>query len=256
MNRIVLIGSGNTATIFGRLIKSRGYEIVQVVSRTRENALVLARELNTTCEILTAPSFADADLYIVALHDQVLGGLDRFTALQGKFVVHTAGSVSIKVLEKISGRYGVLYPLQTLSKFVDHLPEIPLLVDGNNEETLNTIFQFAGTLSPIVSKTDDKQRMGYQIAAVFSANFSNHMYALAEIFCQRENLEFKQMLPLINEICSKVNRYSPYLTQTGPAMRNDAFTMSKHLESLSPYPDLKYIYLKLTESIINTHGKR
>lgn len=254
--KIVFVGSGNTATVLGRVMKNAGHEIVQVVSRSIENAQTLAHELGAGYDQLAAPTFKEADIYIVALHDHVLTTLEKYGGLKNKLVVHTAGSVSINVLATCSDKYGILYPLQTLSKFTDHLPAIPFMVDGNNAETLQTITEFAQTLSTTVTQADDKQRLNYHIAAVFAANFANHMYALAELYCQREKIDFKNMLPLINEICSKVSKYSPYLTQTGPAMRDDVFTMSKHLEALSPYPDLKYMYLKLTENIVKIHGKR
>lgn len=254
--KIVIVGSGNTATVLGRLIKQSDHDLVQVVSRSITNAQALAMELGASFGELTAPSYEHADIYIIALQDHVLSSLEKYPGLKNRFVVHTAGSVGMRVLEKISDRYGVLYPLQTLSKFTDHLPAIPFMVDANNADTLDTIMQFAKTLSGTVSHANDKQRSSYHIAAVFAANFANHMYALAEIYCQREQIEFKNVLPLIQEISDKVSKYSPYLTQTGPAMRDDVFTMSRHLEALSPYPDLKYMYLKLTENIVKIHGKR
>ncbi len=254
--KIVFVGSGNTATVLGRLSKRAGHEVVQVVGRSIENARTLAMELGAEYDLFSAPAFLEADIYIVALQDHVLTTLDNYPALRGKFVVHTAGSVSIEVLAKCSDKYGILYPLQTLSKFTDHIPEIPFMVDGNTDEALHEVMQFAKTLSATVTHANDKQRSSYHIAAVFAANFANHMYALAEIYCQGEQIEFKNIIPLINEISDKVSKYSPFLTQTGPAMRNDVFTISKHLEALSRYPELKYMYLKLTEDIVKIHGKR
>lgn len=254
--RVVLIGSGNAATVFGKLIQQAGHQVMQVVSRDKDHAKELATVLNTDYDSINASSYNDADIYIVAIHDHALENLDRFPGLKNKFVVHTAAGVSIDVLSKCSADYGVLYPLQTLSKYVDHIPEIPLMIDANNAANLETLHSFAKTLSDNVSHANDKQRIAYHVAAVFAANYANHMYALAEIYSQRENLEYKNLLPIINEICNKVNHYSPFLTQTGPAIRDDVFTISKHLEALNPYPEFKYIYLKLTESIIKIHGKR
>ena len=253
---VVLLGSGNTATVLGRLIQKCGHKVMQVVSRDLEHAKQLANLLETDYDSINAPSYKDADIYIVALHDHVLEGLDRFPGLKNKFIVHNAAGVSMNVLSKCTENFGVLYPLQTLSKYVDHFPEIPLMIDANNADNLDTLLSFAKTLSDNVSHVNDKQRMAYHVAAVFAANYANHMYAIAEIYCQRENIDFKNMLPIINENCNKVNHYSPFLTQTGPAIRDDVFTMSKNLEALTPYPELKYIYLKITESIIKIHGKR
>lgn len=254
--KVVLLGSGNTATVLGGMIKNAGHQVEQVLSRNIDHAKQLAQQLNCDYDLLSAHAYKDADIYIIALHDHVLENLDRFTGLKDKFIVHTAAGVPMEVLAKASPNHGVLYPLQTLSKYVEHTPVIPLMVDANNSENLDTLFTFARSLSNLVSHVNDKQRLAYHVAAVFAANYANHMFAIAEIYCQRENLDFKNLHPIINELCVKVNQYSPFLTQTGPAIRDDVFTISKHLEALNAYPELKYIYLKITESIIKIHGKR
>ena len=251
-----MLGSGNTATVLSVLIKKAGHELVQVVSRNIENARSLAAVYGAASGSLKDPQFLEADLYILALNDSALESLDKITGIKNKFIVHTAGSVSINVIKDSSDRYGVLYPLQTLSKFTEHVPEIPFLVDGNTQENRHKILGFAKSLSGKVIEANDKERMGYHVAAVFVSNFSNHMYALGELFCKKERLEFNSLLPLINEVTDRVNQYSPFLTQTGPAIRDDVFTLNRHLQALAPYPELRYVYLKMTESIIKVHGKR
>ncbi|MEO6133926.1 MAG: Rossmann-like and DUF2520 domain-containing protein [Ginsengibacter sp.] len=254
--KIVMVGSGNTATVLCVLLKKGGHEIVQVVSRSMENAQALASLYNARYDVLTASNFAEADIYILALSDVALEHLDKITALKDKFIVHTAGAISINVLKELSQMNGVLYPLQTLSKFSENIPEIPFLVDGNNQESLHRVIGLAKTLSPNVSEANDTERLNYHVAAVFVGNFANHMFALGELFCKKERLEFKTLLPLINEVNARVNSHSPFLTQTGPAIRDDIFTLNRHLQALSSHPELKYVYLKLSESIIKAHGKR
>lgn len=253
---VVMVGSGNTATVLCILIKKAGHQLVQVVSRNIENAKSLSSLYDVPAALLTEKKYADADIYIIALHDAALDHIERFPALKNKLIVHTAGSVSIDVLKDCSNAYGVLYPLQSLSKYTEHVPLIPFLVDGNTQEVRHKVLGFAKTLSEDVTEASDLQRLNYHVAAVFVSNFSNHMFALGELFCQKERLDFKNLLPLINEVNTRVNNYSPFLTQTGPAIRDDVFTLNRHLQALSPHPDLKYIYLKLSESIIKVHGRR
>jgi predicted short-subunit dehydrogenase-like oxidoreductase (DUF2520 family) len=254
--KFVMVGSGNAATVLCFVLHNSGHEIVEVVSRKIENAKALANLYNASAGVLTDLQFAEADFYIIALNDAALDHIERFPALKNKLVVHTAGSVSINALKNCSDNYGVLYPLQTLSKYTIDIPEIPFLVDGNNKETLHKILGLARSISSNVVHANDTERLNYHVAAVFVSNFANHMYALAEIFCQKEKIEFKNMIPLVNELNRRVSLHSPFLTQTGPAMRDDIFTLNRHLQALSSHPDLKYIYLKMSESIIKIHGKR
>lgn len=254
--KVVILGSGNTAAVLCEVIVKAGHDIVQVVSRDEEHARLLASSYFAASAPLTAVEFAEADIYIVALNDAALDHIENIPALKNKLVVHTAGSVSISVLKEVTSTYGVLYPLQTLSKFSNHLPEIPFLIDGSDKEILHKILGFAKTLSAKVIEANDEQRMSYHVAAVFVSNFANHIYALAELFCNNKRLDFKTLIPLIEETTQRAKEISPFLTQTGPAIRDDVFTISKHLQALSTNPDLKYIYLKLSESIIKFHGKR
>ena len=254
--KVVMVGSGNVASVLCILIQKGGHEIVQVASRNPDHATALAVKYNAKAVSFYESSFEQADIYIVALTDVALDSIGKIAALKNKFVVHTAGSVSIEALRNSSSTYGILYPLQTLSKITQQIPEVPFLVDGNTKETLDKIMEFAKSLSTNVIEANDQERLHYHIAAVFVSNFTNHLYAIAEGYCQKEKIVFKNLLPLINEVTSRVNFNSPYDVQTGPAVREDIFTLTLHLQTLSSYPDLKYLYLKLSESILKLHEKK
>jgi len=250
--RIVIIGSGNVATVLGRLFKKKGHSVIQVMSRHGEHAKTLAGELGCSYTNYDGLTDMSADLYLVAITDGVLFDLNRSFSLGNKLIVHTAGSVSKEVLKDISTNYGILYPFQSLRKEMEAIPEIPLLVDGNTEEATILIEDFAKTLSPLVKRTTDEERLRLHVAGVVVNNFTNHLYMMAEDFCTKENLDFKLLLPLIQETTQRLTMYSPKDVQTGPARRNDVFTLDKHLRILSEHPKLKYLYLKLTDSIMNT----
>ncbi|HQW85477.1 MAG TPA: DUF2520 domain-containing protein, partial [Ferruginibacter sp.] len=59
--------------------------------------------------------------------------------------------------------------------------------------------------------------------------------------------------PLIVETANRTITQSPNDMQTGPAVRNDVFTLDKHLRLLTNHQKLRYIYLKLTDSILKDH---
>lgn len=249
-----MLGSGNAATVLCELIANAGHEIIQVASRDEEHAKQLASTYMANSASLKVGHFDEADIYIIALHDAALDHIENIPALSGKFVIHTAGAISINALKSCSDTYGVIYPLQSLSRYVDHIPEVPFLIDGNNKQVLQRIEDFAKTFSSKVIAANDTERLNYHISAVFVNNFTNHLYAMTELFCGKEGIDFNSLLPLINETSQRLRKISPFLTQTGPAIRNDTFTLNRHLEALSGDPEMKYLYLKLTESIMKIHG--
>ena len=247
--KVVMIGSGNVATIFSRLIKQSGHNVLQVISKQLPNAKTLATELNCDFADNYAAINAAGDIYIVAINDDSLIRLSTEFNVGDKLVVHTAASVSKNILRNISTNYGVLYPLQSLRKEMPHGINIPLLVDGNSAQSIKSIQDFALTISPIVSQADDDKRLKLHVAATIANNFTNHLFSLTETFCKNENIDFRLLLPIINETIFRLNTYSPTYIQTGPAIRSDTSTIDKHLALLANYPKLKNLYQLITESI-------
>lgn len=248
--QVVIIGSGNVAAVLGRLLVKNKHQILQVISQHAEHAKVLADELKCSSGDMNALINNDADIYIVAISDGALYGLQNKLQLGKKLVVHTAGSVPLDVLKDVSDNYGVLYPLQSLRSELHDIEKIPFLIDGNTPEIITMVEDFARTISPNVVKATDDERLKLHVAAVVVSNFTNHLFALAEEFCQKENVDFKLLTPLISETAARTVTHSPSSMQTGPAVRNDVFTLDKHLRLLTNHPKLRYIYLKLTDSIL------
>jgi predicted short-subunit dehydrogenase-like oxidoreductase (DUF2520 family) len=249
-----IIGSGNVATVLGKMINNANHQVVQVISRNKQHARALAEELDSSYAELSG-EIEEADIYIVAIADTALHHLDQVLDLGKRLVLHTAGSVSKDVLSKVSTNYGVLYPIQSMRKEVQEVSSVSFMIDGSSEETVTLIQDFAETLSDDVIIADDEQRLKFHIAAVVVSNFTNHLYSIAEDFCKKENIDFGILLPLINETTQRLNDHSPKAVQTGPAVRGDIYTMGKHLQVLSKYPDMKYLYLKISESILKMHQK-
>ena len=254
--KVVIVGSGNVGTVLGKLIHKANHEIVQVLSRNENNAKKLASNFDCDWGTFESTLHKDADIYLLAITDTALYHLDQHLQLYTKTVVHTAGSVSKDVLKNISNNYGIIYPLQSLVKNAEEISEIPLLIDGSSDETTLLLHKFAKSLSSNVSVVDDAERLKYHVAAVLVSNFTNHLFAMADEFCKTENIDFKHLFPLINETVSRVQTHPPKSVQTGPAIREDIYTLGKHLQILSAHPDLKYLYLKLSESILKLHQKK
>ena len=217
--RIVIIGSGNVASVLGRLCKQNEHEILQVMSRNADHAKLLADELNCKYADYNEKIDTDGELYLVAVNDAALYGLNNSIHIGNKLILHTAGSVSKDVLKDISVNYGVLYPLQSLRKEMAYACEIPFLIDGNTDESKTLIEDFAKTLSSNVSKATDEERLKLHVAAVIVSNFTNHLYALAEEFCVKENIDFKLLAPLIIETAERIKTISPANAQHAPAAR-------------------------------------
>ena len=194
----------------------------------------------------------DADIYILALKDSVLGDIipPLCEGRTDSVFVHTAGSVSIDVFKGHAIRYGVVYPMQTFSKSREmDFSIIPVFVEASDEDTLNTLEEMSKSVSDDVRRLDSPSRRYLHLAAVFACNFANHCYALAADMVERSGMTFDSLLPLIDETARKVHQLPPHKAQTGPAVRFDRNVIDAQSHLLGGSPMAQQIYNIMSESI-------
>ncbi|HEY0297609.1 MAG TPA: DUF2520 domain-containing protein [Arachidicoccus sp.] len=255
--KITIIGTGNVATVLGKTFLHNGHTILQVAGRREAAAKELSDTLKCPYSLNVGELNQNSDLYIITVSDSVIAQIvNEIIIPQESIIVHTAGGVSINVFQGKFPNYGVLYPLQSLRKENDSLPEIPFFIDGNNEATKNTLYNFTKLLYDKVSFSSDEQRLKLHVAAVLTANFSNFLYCLAHDFCENENIDFKNLIPLMQEGVNRLQQFNPAEMQTGPAIRKDESTITKHLNILNSYPETKSVYQFLSQSIVEYFAKK
>lgn len=249
---IVLVGAGNLATNLAKALYKKGFRIAQVYSRTAESAKQLAQQVEAEFTTQLTDIYPYARLYIVALKDDALLQLlpQIVKGREHALWVHTAGSIPMDVWQEYVERFGVFYPMQTFSKQREvDFSSLPIFVEGNSVTDTEFLKEVAGVLSNKVYEATSEQRKSLHLAAVFTCNFTNHMYALAAELLQKYRLPFDVMLPLIDETAQKVHEMAPADAQTGPAKRFDGHVMNGHLQMLGDEPEMQAIYRMLSKSI-------
>lgn len=246
---IVIIGSGNVAHRFGFSLKLNGHQIKQIVSKTPAHAQELAEKLNTEAETDIGNIYSKADVYILAVSDDAVEEVVAVLRLEDKLIVHTAGAIKMEVLEKVSDHFGVLYPLQTIRKDTLGDGKIPLLIEGNSTAALNRIKAVGNAISDNMVEMDSAQRLKMHLTATFCNNFPNFLITVCKTYCQKEDLDFNLLFPLLDETFIQMKKPLPENIQTGPAKRGDETTIQKHLELLDAHPEFKTLYQLLTENI-------
>ena len=239
---IAFIGAGNLATNLAKALYRKGFRIVQVYSRTKESAQELAQTVVTK----------EAQLYIVSLKDAAFVELlpQIVSGKENALWVHTAGSIPMNIWQGHVARHGVLYPMQTFSKQREvDFGQIPFFVEGNLEEDVRLLKDIASALSEKVYEASSEQRKSLHLVAVFTCNFTNHMYVLAAELLKKYGLPFEAMLPLIDETARKVHELEPLAAQTGPAVRYDENVIDEHLRMLADEPQMLELYREISENI-------
>jgi len=249
MISVVILGSGNVASqLIKAFLKIDTINLKQVYTRNQEDINTLKDSIDTTNDISL---LKQADVTIIAVSDDAISSISSH--IKNSFVVHTSGSVDMKSLYNI-GRKGVFYPLQSFSKKkkVD-FKNIPICLESETNEDLLKLEELVSLLQSKSYILSSHQRKKIHVAAVFANNFSNHMYTIANEICEKYNIPFSILHPLIEETSNKIKNLTPEKAQTGPAKRNDAETIENHLNLLSEKQ--QEIYLKITQSI-QEYGKK
>lgn len=253
--KVVIIGTGNVAHVLGDIFIAAGHTIIEVVGRNAENVKSLADIFKCGECIDFSKLNTSADIYLIALADNAIESVVKEIRMKDQIIVHTAGSVSMKVLQSCSANFGVLYPLQSLRKGLMHKPVIPVLIDGNNAATKDVLQAFTQTWSEQIQFASDDERLKTHLAAVVVNNFTNHLFTITDQYCKEEKLNFSLLYPLIEETVNRIRFFPPSKVQTGPAIRHDFITLEKHLSILFNHHYLRELYKMLSSNIIDFYKK-
>lgn len=252
MIKVTLIGSGNVAQhLLSAFKKSTDIELIQVYSRKKEAVLHLIPIEKITSDF---DNLAEADVYIIAVSDDVIAEVSSQLFFKNRLVVHTSGSVSMESLND-NHRKGVFYPLQTFTKGKEvDFKSIPICIESQFNDDYNVLKKVAESISDKVFSINSEQRKSLHVSAVFVNNFVNHLYKISNDICKEHQVPFEILQPLIKETADKIRSLTPDEAQTGPAKRNDKTTIEAHLDFLSD-ENHKNIYKLLTQSI-QENGKK
>lgn len=251
--QVVIIGTGNVATVLGQRLFNAGVSILQVVGKSTSSAKRLADQLQCAYSVNWHDVQPGAALYLLAIPDRAIHQLSELDVLNNALVAHTAGSISINVLNKITSRPAVCYPLQSLrSGLTNAETAIPILIDAKNETDLAQLKSIASLISNQVQQANDADRLHLHVGAVVVNNFTNHLFREAKLFCDRHSVDFKLLQPLMEETVNRLRSYPPEDVQTGPAIRGDKDTVAQHQSLLQHQPDLLALYQLFSAQIL-TH---
>ena len=252
MTKVTIIGSGNVAQhLIIAVQKAVNIELFQVFARNSDS---ISHLVNPNKIVADFNNLLEADLFIIAVSDNVIQEVSAQIPFKNKLVAHTSGSVSIDDVDS-KNRKAVFYPLQTFSKNKEvNFQEIPICLETQNQDDYQILEKVAQSISTKIYKIDSKQRKSLHVSAVFVCNFVNHLYKIGNDICNENNVDFEILKPLIQETSNKILTLLPTDAQTGPAKRNDSQTINSHLQFLSD-ENQKEIYKLLTKSIID-NGKK
>ena len=252
MISVVILGAGNVGTHLVKAVQSaKNLNLVQWYCRDPKAIQCPVKSIELCHDV---KNLKMADVYVIAVSDKAVSELSKQLPFENRLVVHTSGSVALKLLD-MKHRRGVFYPLQTFSVNSElDFSEVPFCIETMEKEDTKLLKTLATSMGSPFYMINTEQRQALHLSAVFVNNFTNQLYRIAHELTDFKAINFDVLKPLILETAKKIQHTSPYNAQTGPAKRNDQVIINHHLRTLESHPAYQSLYEQLTNSIKNTHG--
>lgn len=246
----IIVGAGNLGWHLAHALDKIGVQIEQVISRNGHSAKELAIKFGAYYG--TEISYkSQADWVFLCTSDDQLETAAHHLKHCGNILIHCSGSTAMGILSPHNLKYGVLYPLQTLTKSrkID-FNKVPLLIEASDSITEKAIQELAERLSVHVRFCKSPQRQILHLAAVFANNFVNHLYQISGELASKSGQNPEILRPLFSETLLKALELGPLQAQTGPAKRKDTRIMEQHLLWLKENaPEYENMYRLFSDSI-------
>lgn len=254
--KVFIIGTGNVAKSLGAAIFKSGHKITGVLGRSEENAKVLAKKFKCASFTKADQIPHNSDFYLIAVKDDAIGSIVKSLPETKGIFLHTSGTVPLDIF-KTKSKKGVLYPVDSITgKYNFSFKNVPICIEAGDESTLKKLLLFVRTLSNKIFLLNSPQRAKLHIAAVITNNFTNHLLGIATEIIDKEHLPHELLFKLAQTTLKNAFEHGPLQSQTGPAKRNDAATIRKHLDLLKANKDHVELYKLITRQITDVHNKK
>jgi predicted short-subunit dehydrogenase-like oxidoreductase (DUF2520 family) len=238
---IGFIGSGRAATSLASSLARHG-QVVAIEARG-ESAARLARGLDRA-PVTRETLVASADVVVLAVPDGQLAGV---VAGLAAVAVHLAGSLDREALAPLRDRgfaVAAVHPLQVLSGW--RIPPGTTFAVDADPIALPVVARLVEDLGGVELTVPAAARHAYHAAAVLAANLGMALLGEAADLMQAAGIDRQPALVGLTGLVrggleAASDRGLPDAL-TGPVVRGDLATVSRHLEALHADPELEAAY--------------
>ncbi len=220
MRTIRVIGPGRAGTSLAAALRARGWEVVGFLGRHDDHR----------------DAARGVDVLIIATPDDVVANVAaQVDPDPATTVVHLSGSLGLDVLAPHPLRAG-LHPLVPLPNAVvgaQRLGDgVTFAVAESPVASLSVVRLMVESLGGRAVEVADADRAAYHAAACIAANHVVALLGQVERVAASVGLDVAAFLPLTRAAVDDVAALGPKDALTGPAVRGDWATLSRHLDAL------------------------
>jgi len=263
----VIVGCGKVGTILAKQMKSSGYPLIGVASKSLSSAQKMADETKTKLfsdipwEVTNA-----ADIVFITTPDGIIQEASQKISenkgfKQNAVVLHCSGALPSTILapaKTCGASIGSMHPLQSFASSesdINPFKGIIAAIEGE-ESAIHIARQIAADLGSISLTIKTEAKTLYHAAAVVASNYlvtlQDLAFKLLKISGIPEKSAYKVLGPLISGTLSNIEKVGTVKALTGPIVRGDAETVKKHVDEIgSMTPELLSLYQTLGRYTVN-----
>lgn len=266
--RITLIGAGNLAGALASSLHQAGFIIEQIVSRATgaslQRAKRLAVEVNASATLLgrdLSRINIDADVVWFCVPDGAIAGAAQSLATAidwtGKVALHSSGALTsdeLGTLKRRGAAVGSAHPLMTFvrsSKPV--LAGVPFAIEGDRRavQAARAIVKSLGAESYSIRAED---KAAYHAWGTFASPLFTALLATSEqvALCAgvKRSAARRRMLPILKQTLANYEALGAAGAFSGPIVRSDVGTITRHLTVLRDIPVAQRVYIALARAAL------
>ncbi|MCS6981246.1 MAG: F420-dependent NADP oxidoreductase [Flavobacteriales bacterium] len=254
MKDVLIVGTGRLAKALVLRLASREDIHLRITGRQQTKLESWSKELGVDTFPLEAAAQHPAHIVLLAVKDSAVEPIAAASSFWSRAVVfHLSGTLPLASVANFFPHAGVVYPLQTFALPHEvNWAEIAVLSQYTSPVAQEVGKWIVSALGCTEYPTDDEQRRRMHLCAVWANNFTRLMLAEAQRLCEKWNLRFDLLKPLITTTTSPGHlQHSQRDLLTGPAARGDKPTLEAHLQMLKDDPESYELYKLISNRIKN-----
>ena len=259
---IAIVGPGNLGSALANSLRSAAFKILEIISResasSQGKAKVLARQVGARH---TTPESArlDADLIWLCVPDREIAAAARLLApltnWKSKVALHSSGALAadeLNILRRKGAAVASLHPLMTFVRGSwPCLAGVPFAVEGD-AAAVRVARRIVHGLKADIFRIPKNKKAAYHAWGAFTSPLLLATLVTAEevagIAGIKRATARKKMLPIVVQTLANYASLGPERAFSGPVVRGDVNTVSRHLKALSKSSGARRVYLALARS--------
>ncbi len=253
MKSVTIIGAGAVGRSIALALFHNRVKINSIYSEHGKSARFLAKKVRCATRGMLKKSSSLSEIVIIVVPDRRIRDVavslsQNIGSLRNRIVFHTSGALTsdeLEILRKKGAVVASFHPLQTFScaKKQTLLKNIWCAVEGD-KKAVSVARVFGNKIGMNIFTIAKKDKPLYHASAVFASNYLITLLSVVEELSEHIRIPKKNIWkiysPLILQTLHNATSSSPAEALTGPIVRGDIKTITKHIKALST-PSLKHL---------------